>query len=159
MILPLFLLVAHFIGDFLLQNDWMALNKSKDLPPLVAHVAVYTATIVASVAFMLFWVVGFDPATFALAMRPELFDFPNKLISFTFLTFGTHLLVDAFTSRVNAQLWFFEPASKEFGENAYTTGSFRPIPGLRHWFFVAIGFDQLLHFTTLAWSFQLVFGK
>lgn len=34
-------LVAHFIGDYLLQNDWMALNKKKSNIVCSIHVALY----------------------------------------------------------------------------------------------------------------------
>ena len=39
--MPLSLVVVHFLSDFVLQNDWMALNKSKRWWPLTAHVLVY----------------------------------------------------------------------------------------------------------------------
>jgi hypothetical protein len=39
------LLVGHIAGDFLLQNRWMAENKSTKLLPLLAHTSVYTATV------------------------------------------------------------------------------------------------------------------
>ena len=32
---------AHLIGDYLLQNDWMALNKKKSSWPCLVHAAVY----------------------------------------------------------------------------------------------------------------------
>ena len=34
-------LYAHFIGDYLLQNDWMALNKKKEDFPCLVHVILY----------------------------------------------------------------------------------------------------------------------
>lgn len=36
------LLVLHLVGDYLLQSDWMALQKTKNWWPAVAHVLVYT---------------------------------------------------------------------------------------------------------------------
>ncbi len=39
------LLVGHFIGDFILQTRWMADNKAKEILPLLAHAAIYTAVI------------------------------------------------------------------------------------------------------------------
>lgn len=36
------LLFFHFIGDFFFQNDWMALNKSKKLIPMMVHCFIYT---------------------------------------------------------------------------------------------------------------------
>jgi hypothetical protein len=39
------LLVGHLAGDFLLQNRWMAENKSARLLPLLAHSAVYACAV------------------------------------------------------------------------------------------------------------------
>ena len=36
-------LFAHFFGDFVIQTDWMALNKSKRSFPCLVHVLIYTA--------------------------------------------------------------------------------------------------------------------
>ena len=41
----LILLLSHFIGDYALQNDYLALNKGKDNYVLFAHVAIWTATL------------------------------------------------------------------------------------------------------------------
>ena len=30
-------LIGHLVGDYLLQNDWMALNKKKQHPPCLVH--------------------------------------------------------------------------------------------------------------------------
>lgn len=35
-------LLAHGIGDYILQSDWMAQNKTKDSVPAVIHAFVYT---------------------------------------------------------------------------------------------------------------------
>jgi hypothetical protein len=37
----LYLLIAHLIGDWIIQTSWMALEKSKHLLPLLAHVVTY----------------------------------------------------------------------------------------------------------------------
>jgi hypothetical protein len=37
------LIWMHFVADFILQSDWMAVNKSKRTAPLLAHVSVYSA--------------------------------------------------------------------------------------------------------------------
>ncbi len=36
-------LLVHLLGDFWLQNDWMALNKSKKILPCLIHVLIYTS--------------------------------------------------------------------------------------------------------------------
>lgn len=38
-------LIAHLIGDYLLQNDWMAQNKKKRTWPCMVHVLLYTAAV------------------------------------------------------------------------------------------------------------------
>lgn len=35
-------IVAHWLGDFVFQTNWMAMNKGKYWTPLLAHVLVYT---------------------------------------------------------------------------------------------------------------------
>jgi hypothetical protein len=39
------LLVGHLVGDFLLQNRWMAENKNEKLLPLLTHSAVYACAV------------------------------------------------------------------------------------------------------------------
>ncbi|MDA8213383.1 MAG: DUF3307 domain-containing protein [Clostridia bacterium] len=39
------LLVGHLVGDYLLQNRWMAVGKLKFWAPLLVHSAVYTLTV------------------------------------------------------------------------------------------------------------------
>lgn len=39
------LLVGHLVGDFLIQNDWMAINKKKETLPCLVHVSLYTLSI------------------------------------------------------------------------------------------------------------------
>lgn len=99
----LFILVLHFVGDFILQSDWMAIHKSKNWGILGIHCAVYVIPYMVFY-FMFGW--WFVPITFAL-----------------------HFVQDAITSRITAKLW-------QAGE--------------RHWFFVTIGADQLLHYYLLA---------
>lgn len=41
-LLPYFLLVAHFVGDYVLQSDWMAAEKTKRWWPAAAHGFAYT---------------------------------------------------------------------------------------------------------------------
>ena len=97
----LVLLTWHFVGDFLLQSDWMALGKSRRILPLLAHGIVYSLC-------------------FAWAG-----------LAFVLVTFVTHTATDAVTSRINQQLWDKQG---------------------RHWFFVGVGADQLIHAWTLAFT-------
>lgn len=36
------LLLGHLMGDYLFQNDWMALNKKKQWLPCLVHCVIYT---------------------------------------------------------------------------------------------------------------------
>lgn len=52
------LLLAHFIGDYALQSDYIALNKGKDNYILFAHIAIWTFVITATtllLGYSLFW--------------------------------------------------------------------------------------------------------
>lgn len=137
------LMVGHFVGDFPLQSDWMALNKSKTtivgLEALTTHAAVYTGavtlTIVATMA-VTFW--G-DRELFKL-----LWEIGTK---FWLITFATHWVTDFITSRVTSKLFFFQPAGASL---------WHYVDGKRHWFFVMIGFDQLIHQIMLVVSFIYV---
>ena len=40
--LAYWLLVCHLVGDYLLQNDWMAQGKTSRWGPALAHAASYT---------------------------------------------------------------------------------------------------------------------
>ncbi|MDN3439179.1 DUF3307 domain-containing protein [Planococcus sp. APC 3900] len=40
-----YLLIAHLIGDFLLQTGWMAKHKASKWLPLLTHVSIYTTVI------------------------------------------------------------------------------------------------------------------
>lgn len=68
------LLISHFIGDFIFQNDDMALNKSTNYGKLYDHCFWYSITFI--------WL-----------------GFPFMLI-----TLLTHALVDGITSRINKVL-------------------------------------------------------
>ena len=40
-------IVGHLVGDYLLQNDWMALNKKKSSLPCAVHATLWTLTVCA----------------------------------------------------------------------------------------------------------------
>ena len=54
------LILGHFVGDYLLQNNWMALNKTKKWLPLLVHVALYSLAVClftfAFTGFNLWWI-------------------------------------------------------------------------------------------------------
>ena len=43
--------IAHLIGDYLLQSDWMAMNKKKANLPCLVHCFIYTAVVWALTAW------------------------------------------------------------------------------------------------------------
>jgi hypothetical protein len=49
------LLFGHLIGDYFVQNDWMALNKSKNSFHCAIHVTLYTLSIVFFTSFNPLW--------------------------------------------------------------------------------------------------------
>lgn len=130
--IPLSLLVLHFLGDFPLQSNWMALNKSKHWDVLLIHAGVYS---------LCFFAYGWP---------------------FIGVTFLTHLLTDAVTSRITSKLWFIdllEPVMLKGKPLDNPTFEFaRVYPDKRHWFFVIIGLDQLIHFSTLAMTYKFLFS-
>lgn len=48
------LLATHWVGDFVLQTDWQARNKSKSNAALAQHVSVYTLCLGAASALLFF---------------------------------------------------------------------------------------------------------
>ena len=140
------LLVAHFVGDFICQSDWMAQNKSKNWYALAIHVAVYML------------IVG----VLAGALIGASYHIPIKNVqTWLVANFAAHFLQDAITSRINSRLWFLKmtPAVKGWREldrmldgtstSTLETAYWVDDISTRHWFFVSIGFDQLLHYVTL----------
>lgn len=107
------LLIAHWVGDFVFQTHWQATNKSKNWEALGRHVFNYSLTM--TFAFM-----------FCIFDKPNLLEYAGL---FFWITFITHFITDAITSRM-------------------TSGLF--IKGKYHEFFLVIGFDQLIHQFTLA---------
>lgn len=142
------LLTAHFIGDFVLQSDRVATGKSKCWRTLLEHVSFYMLPFLPAVGFL----VGFGPN--------------GWVTTFFALTFALHFLTDAVTSRITSKLWFLNiTPTGETGKiwRGGGNGGVRIEPlcavedtGTRHWFFVMIGFDQLLHVYALAWAWSFV---
>lgn len=54
-------ILGHLVGDYLLQNDWMALNKKKDDLPCAVHCFLWAASVCLFtgwswyIGFILFW--------------------------------------------------------------------------------------------------------
>lgn len=52
------LLIAHFIGDYLLQSHWMAVNKVERWWPALVHGVFYTIPFVFVLGFQYDWTLG-----------------------------------------------------------------------------------------------------
>ena len=81
------ILFLHWVGDFVLQTDWQATNKSKNNLALTSHVASYSivwtlASLVYSATTGNWWMLLFVP-----------------------ITFVCHWITDYYTSRINSKLW------------------------------------------------------
>jgi hypothetical protein len=84
-----FILIMHWICDFVLQTDWQAKNKSSNNEALLKHVWSYS--FVFFIAMVLF-----SPYS-----GMDKFD----LAIFLGITFVAHFITDYFTSRLNTRLW------------------------------------------------------
>lgn len=87
------IIITHFIGDFVLQTHWQAINKSKDNNALTQHVSIYAMCYLVPM-WMLFYM---EPFNFWGAVVLSLL--------FAWITFVSHWVTDYFTSRLNAKLW------------------------------------------------------
>lgn len=89
--LVLTLLVSHWIGDFLLQNNWMAMNKSKMFKPLVVHTIVYSL-------FMMLSLYVICNVFFNINNIDDIFLFGVSM-------FITHTLIDFVTSKITTYFY------------------------------------------------------
>ena len=80
-----YLLLAHYISDFVLQTDYMARGKSKSMKPLSIHIAVYSFSLMVLTWFL-----------FSNGLAMILFVLINGL---------SHLVIDYFTSRQSSKLF------------------------------------------------------
>ncbi len=83
LILACIIVAIHWLADFVLQSQWMSLNKSKNSLALLTHVAIYTTV---------WFAAGF-------------FHFTGwkSLLLFTGITFITHFCIDYVTSRLSSK--------------------------------------------------------
>lgn len=114
------LVATHFVADFLCQTDKMALNKSTSLYWLSMHVLTYTAVLFLAVSGFFYFVMDSElRSSDAVWRAPLLYAGINGML---------HFITDFFTSKLTSKLWQRES---------------------KHWFFVAVGFDQLTHYFCL----------
>ena len=60
----IWLIFAHFIGDWALQSDWVAQNKGKHWFVLLAHSMIWTACVCVAIEYV--GTLGWDHITFLL---------------------------------------------------------------------------------------------
>lgn len=85
----IYILLVHWLADFVFQTGWMAQNKSKDSWALASHILTYT----------LVFTIALIPLTFYLAGNPSL------AISFAFINGALHWIIDSVTSRISSSLY------------------------------------------------------
>lgn len=121
----LYILLWHWIADFVFQTDKMAQGKSKENFWLIYHTWIYSVLMTGSYGVLML---------FAACKEVDV-PHPITMLYFFVITFSVHTVQDYITSRINSKLW------KE---------------GKVHYFFVSVGFDQLLHFIQLLTTYQIL---
>lgn len=90
-----FVLLLHWIADFVLQSDEQAVNKSKSFRFLIEHTTEYS----------LYWLFGIF---FLFSINGEYVSMRQYIINsglFVAITFITHTGIDFVTSKINSKLW------------------------------------------------------
>lgn len=126
-----FIIVTHFVADFIFQAEDWATNKSKSNTALFKHVATYS---------IIWWFASC--VLFGIGNKTETtqwYVFSSML--FALITFTFHFITDYFTSRI---------VSKKFANKQY--GS--PIPNFGA--FTIIGIDQVLHYIQLFLTYSVL---
>jgi hypothetical protein len=125
----IFVLFIHFIADFIFQSRQMGVKKSKNIYWLTTHIYVYS--IITFIGWGLF---------FKLT--------PRMGFELLTLTIFTHFLTDFITSKLSSRFYLKSKKSKSLKEANYF-----------EWlFWSTIGFDQLIHATTLILTFKYIFS-
>lgn len=136
------IIILHWIADFVLQTDKMAKGKSKNWSDLLGHTFLYSCVWFAATIFG------------ALILRYSV----NVIYYFFLITFILHTITDYFTSRLNSKLY----AKVEYyralkGTDINNIEYYDKQEGLAvHNFFMAIGFDQLLHYIQLFLTYYII---
>jgi len=125
----LWIIVNHWIADFIFQDEQWALGKSKSLIPLLKHTVTYS----------LYWV--FVMGVFCIIYSIDSDLLFNLIILFPLITFVFHTITDYFTSK---------KVSRQFEQNHLGSS----IPNLGA--FTSIGFDQVLHYVQLLLTFYIL---
>ena len=92
--LLLYVLLGHWVADFLCQARWMAENKYRDWHALCAHAIMYGFVMFAWIA------IGFVCASKSIS-EPLM----KSATDFAVMSMLMHMTVDAITSRITHKLW------------------------------------------------------
>ena len=90
--IAVYILLIHWVADFVLQTDKQAKGKSKNWSDLLSHTLTYSLVWLSTITFC--WDDGDMGAHYFI-----------KSITFTAITFICHTITDYYTSRLNAKLW------------------------------------------------------
>lgn len=123
------ILIVHWIADFWLQTDKQAKGKSKNWKDLLSHTITYSIVWYFVIVFFAVWHNHFNGYSI------QELGWSLWIGLFPIVTFICHTITDYFTSRLNSKLW---------------------AEGKVHYFFVSIGFDQILHYVQLFLTYQLL---
>ena len=121
-------LLVHFFADFVFQRDIDAKLKSSKVSNLINHTATY------SLIWVFFMIIGLNTFLQNNGIYNPL-GIVVVSILFGIITFIAHTITDFFTSRL---------VKRFFDKQDYHSG------------FVVIGFDQILHYLQLYYTFKLL---
>lgn len=130
MVISFIIIVLHYIGDFIFQDEEWAVNKSKSFICLIRHTLTYSFLWFVS-SYLLFRYYEGHGSSESLI---------GSMLFFT-ITLFFHTVTDYYTSRITSNLF----AKKKLGS---------PIPNLGA--FSMIGFDQILHYLQLFTTYYFV---
>jgi hypothetical protein len=120
----IYLLLTHFVADFLFQNRNMGRKKGKNIYWLTTHISIYT------IVTILCWVVFFN------LFEKSFYD----LLILGLLIFSTHFITDFITSKISGYCYLKMLETKN---NNHESSKWE-------WrFWSTIGFDQFIHAITL----------
>jgi hypothetical protein len=83
-----YLLLVHFVGDFIFQHRWMAQNKSHNQFALLSHIFVYSSVLTAGLYYLM----------------PEVVPLSTFIMFIAFNAIA-HYATDAVTSKITSFLW------------------------------------------------------
>lgn len=131
----IFILITHFIGDFVFQTRWMARNKSSSIYALFLHVFTYSVTL----AIPFIW----------------MFDNMDMWFFFIFINFFLHGVTDFCTSRLTRKYYLEMKASEEKLKYPleYHSYAVQDMMISEKNFYMTLGFDQLIHMLTLVLTY------